>query len=188
VAEARVALEELLVPRDAVLVGFHPGARWPTRRWAAENFVALAKRFLEREPRGVALVTAGPGEERTATLAVAALGDRARLIERWPLARFVAMQSLCRAFVCGDTGPVHSAAAAGTRTLGLMSRNRPAMFFPYPESAGHRAYYSHAECSPCHRDVCGDLRCLRALHPDGAWRLLETMLESPPGAPAGGRA
>lgn len=182
-AEARAGLDELLVPRDAVLVGFHPGARWPTRRWAPENFVALAKRFLEREPKGVALITAGPGEERTATLATAALGDRARLIALWPLGRFVALQSLCRAFVCGDTGPVHSAAASGTRTLGLMSRNRPAMFFPYPESVGHRAYYSHAECSPCHRDVCGDLRCLRALHPDGAWRLLETMLDRPP-APA----
>ena len=75
-------------------------------------------------------------------------------------------------------------AATGTRTLGVMSRNRPAMFFPYPTSAGHRAYYSHAECSPCHRDVCGDLRCLRALHPDGAWRLLETML-GPQAAAAG---
>jgi len=38
-----------------------------------------------------------------------------------------------------------------------MSRNRPAMFFPYPEAAGHRAYYARVECSPCHRDVCDDL-------------------------------
>jgi len=101
---------------------------------------------------------------------------RARLVEGWPLARFVAMQSLCAAFVCGDTGPVHTAVAAGTPTLGLMSRNRPAMFFPYPERDGHRAYWSRVECSPCDRDTCDDLRCLARLTVDGAWQRLEGML------------
>ena len=94
----------------------------------------------------------------------------------WPIARFVALQSLCRAFVCGDTGPLHTAVAAGTPTLGLLSRNRPEMFFPYDERDGHRAYYARAECSPCDRDVCGDLRCLRRLTVEGAWRRLEEML------------
>jgi hypothetical protein len=41
---------------------------------------------------------------------------------------------------------------------------------------GHRAYYARAECSPCHRDVCNDLRCLERLTVDGAWSLLEGML------------
>jgi len=67
--------------------------------------------------------------------------------------------------------------AAGAPTLGLMSRNRPAMFFPYP--APHRAYYARVECSPCHRDECGDLRCLHRLDVDGAWRLLSAMLAGP---------
>jgi ADP-heptose:LPS heptosyltransferase len=103
---------------------------------------------------------------------------RARLIEGWPIARFVAMQSLCAAFVCGDTGPVHTAVASGAPTLGLMSRNRPTMFFPYPELDGHRAYWSRVECSPCDRDTCEDLRCLARLTVDGAWSRLERMLAS----------
>jgi ADP-heptose:LPS heptosyltransferase len=81
--------------------------------------------------------------------------------------------------VCGDTGPLHTAVAAGTPTLGLMSRNRPAMFFPYPEAEGHRAYYARVECSPCHRDECADLRCLERLTVDGAWALLSDMLAGP---------
>ena len=76
----------------------------------------------------------------------------------------------------GDTGPLHTAVAAGTPTLGLMSRNLPAMFFPYPESHGHHAYYARAECSPCNRDRCEDLRCLERLTVEGAWRRLERML------------
>ena len=78
--------------------------------------------------------------------------------------------------MCGDTGPLHTAVAAGTPTLGLLSRNRPAMFFPYPRALGHRAYYARVECSPCHRDTCGDLRCLKRLTVEGAWALLAEML------------
>ncbi|MBI5708996.1 MAG: glycosyltransferase family 9 protein [Candidatus Eisenbacteria bacterium] len=179
--EACRELAGLGVPRDAALVGFHPGARWPTRRWAPERFAALALRALEHDPRAFALVTAGPGEEATALeIADALPTGRVRAVTGWPVARFVALQCLCAAFVCGDTGPLHTAAAAGTPTLGLMSRNRPAMFFPYPESLGHRALYARAECSPCHRDTCDDLRCLHGLTVDGAWALLSGMLRARP--------
>lgn len=175
--EARAALRALGVPDDARLIGMHPGARWPTRRWAPERFAALAQRSLDAHRDAFVLVSAGPGEVAMADAVLASLPmERARRIEGWPLARFVALQSLCAAWVCGDTGPVHTAVAAGTPTLGLMSRNRPAMFFPYPESDGHRAYWSRVECSPCDRDTCDDLRCLARLTVDGAWERLAGML------------
>jgi ADP-heptose:LPS heptosyltransferase len=176
-AEADAALAELGVAPDALVVGFHPGARWPTRRWAPSNFAGLAARFLAAQPRGVALVTGGPGEDEAVGSIVEKLPrGRALAAVGWPIARFVALQARCRAFVAGDTGPLHTAVAAGTPTLGLISRNRPAMFFPYPESHGHRAYYARAECSPCHRDLCDDLRCLERLTVAGAWQILSEML------------
>lgn len=177
-AEAAARLATLGVPREALLVGFHPGARWETRRWPSDRFVALARRFVAEYPSGVALVSGGPGEGDLVREVVAALpAERARPITNWPIASFVALQARCAAFVCGDTGPMHTAAAAGTPTLGLISRNRPSMFFPYPETLGHRAYYARAECSPCHRDRCADLRCLTRLTVEGAWGLLSGMLE-----------
>ncbi len=176
-AKAREELRALGVGDGALLVGFHPGARWPTRRWAPERFTALADRLLRERADAVALVSAGPGEAATARAVLASLPpERAKLVEGWPIARFVAMQSLCAAFVCGDTGPLHTAVAAGAPTLGLISRNRPAMFFPYPEAQGHRAYTARVECSPCDRDECADLRCLARLTVDGAWERLEGML------------
>lgn len=177
--EARAALDRLGVGGNATLVGFHPGARWPTRRWPPERYAALAARLLEARGDAVALVTAGPGEEAAARACVEALpAGRAFAIEHWPLARFVGLQANCAAFVCGDTGPVHTAVAAGTPTLGLMSRNRPATFFPYPEAEGHRAYWARVECSPCDRDTCEDLRCLDRLTVDGAWMHLAAMLDA----------
>jgi ADP-heptose:LPS heptosyltransferase len=176
-AEARAALARLEVGVGVRLLGMHPGARWPTRRWAPERFAALATHALEAHDDLVVLVTAGPGEGEMARAVLATLpGSRAKLVESWPLARLVALQSLCDAFVCGDTGPLHTAVAAGAPTLALMSRNRPAMFFPYPAADGHRAYWSRVECSPCDRDTCPDLRCLHRLTVEGAWALLAEML------------
>ena len=175
--EARAALRELGVPEDRMKVAFHPGARWPTRRWGPANYAQLAGAFLAAHERGFALITAGPGDEREAIELAHALGNRARAITEWPLARLVALQSLCRAVVSGDSGPLHTSVATGTPTLGILSRNRPAMFFPYAASAGHRAYYARVECSPCDRDLCSDLRCLRRLTASGAWEILSAMLD-----------
>jgi ADP-heptose:LPS heptosyltransferase len=180
--DAEAALEAAGVPRGARLLGLHPGARWPTRRWDPERFVALGRRYLDGTRDGFVLVTGGPGEDALVQRVLDGLPrGRAAPIVGWPIARFVAAQSCCAAFVCGDTGPLHTAVAAGTPTLGLMSRNRPAMFFPYPESHGHRAHYARVECSPCHRDECDDLRCLRRLTVEGAWALLSGMLARSPG-------
>ena len=175
--EAADALRALGVPGDARLLGLHPGARWMTRRWKAERFAEIGRRFLEHERRGMVIVSGGPGEDPVVNAVSDALpAARTRRVIDWPIARFVAFQSKCAAFVCGDTGPLHSAVAAGAPTLALMSRNRPAMFFPYAGEA-LRACYARVECSPCHRDVCADLRCLERLTVDRVWRELEALLE-----------
>jgi ADP-heptose:LPS heptosyltransferase len=173
--EARAALDSVGVPPGARLVGMHPGARWPTRRWAVENYVALARQVVARHDDVAVLFTAGPGEEAVAHEAAAQVTGAVAITDL-PLVRFVHLQAACAAFVCGDTGPAHTAVAAGCPTLGLFSRNRPAMFFPYSEREGHRAYYARAECSPCHRDECPDLRCLHRLTVDGAFERLSAML------------
>ncbi len=175
-AEARRTLAALGVPESAPLVGFHPGARWPTRRWDPARFAALAGLALADDPARFALVTAGPGEAPLAREIAEAAGPRAVVVADQPVRRFVAIQSCCDAFVSGDTGPLHTAVAAGAPTLGLLTRNRPAMFFPYAEADGHRAHTARVECSPCDRDVCADLRCLHRLTVEGAWALLEAML------------
>jgi ADP-heptose:LPS heptosyltransferase len=175
---AQVELLEHGIPPDAMLVGFHPGARWPTRRWSPERFTQLASRFLAERPSGIAVVTGSHEERELAQGIVAALPPgRAMAAVGWPIARFVGLQSLCAAFVSGDSGPLHTAVATGTPTLGLMSRNTPAAFFPYPEREGHVAYYARVECSHCNRDVCDDLRCLKRLTAEGAWERLARMLD-----------
>jgi len=174
---ARNHLAERGVPAGATMIGFHPGARWPTRRWGAEDFAALGKRFLAERPRDWLLVFGGPGEEELArTIAEGVGSPRALPMTDVALRRFAALAKLCRAFVAGDTGPTHVAVAVGTPTVGIFGRSEPERTFPYPESAGHRSIYSGVWCSPCVLDVCDHMSCMRAISPDWAWDVLQKTL------------
>ena len=166
-AAARAALAARGVPASAGLIGFHPGARWPTRRWAPEDFAALGRRVLAERPDDFVLVFAGPGEEELASGIVDDVADpRALAVTGTTLREVVALVALCRAMVAGDSGPVHVAASVGTPTVGIFGRNEPERFFPYREEDGHRSVYARVWCSPCHRDECDHLSCLRAISPD----------------------
>ncbi|MGH7723951.1 MAG: glycosyltransferase family 9 protein [Candidatus Eiseniibacteriota bacterium] len=170
-------LTERGVPAGTPLIGFHPGARWPTRRWAPEDFIALGKSVLAKRSRAWILVFAGPGEEELARTIASGIGSpRAIAITHVALRRFAALVRLCQAFVGGDSGPIHVSVAVGTPTIGVFGRNLPEMFFPYPESAGHRAVYARVWCSPCHRNECDHLSCLRAISPDWVGEVLESTL------------
>jgi heptosyltransferase-1 len=158
-------------------VGFHPGARWPTRQWAPEDFVALGRLLLARRPRAWLLIFSGPGEELLARdIAAGIASPRALPITHVALRRFAALVKLCRAFVGGDSGPIHVSVAAGTPTIGIFGRAEPERFFPYLESEGHRSVYARVWCSPCSRDQCGHMSCLRAVSPDWVWECLAASL------------
>jgi heptosyltransferase-2/heptosyltransferase-3 len=180
--ESSAAWEDLAargVPAGASLIGFHPGARWPTRRWAPEDFAALGRTLLAERPEDWLLVFGGPGEEELAR-AIASQMDspRALAVTDVSLRRFAALVSLCRVFVAGDSGPMHVAAAVGTPTVGIFGRNEPERFFPYREEEGHRSVYARVWCSPCHRDECDHLSCLRAISPDWVSDVVRKTLNS----------
>ncbi|MBU6293442.1 MAG: glycosyltransferase family 9 protein [Planctomycetes bacterium] len=127
-AEARVA---------PGFVCLHPGTsgRGEAKRWPAARFGELAARL--RAERDVAvLVTRGPGEEALAREVERASGGVARLAPATgsllDLAEVLRRASL---FVSGDTGPMHLAAACGTRCVALFGPKDPAVYRPW--GSGH---------------------------------------------------
>jgi len=177
---ARARLAVLGVPMDARLLGMHPGARWPTRRWAPDDFAALGRTLLAERPGDALLVFGGPGEEELADRIVREVDSpRAFAVTGAGLREFAATVSLCKAFVAGDSGPVHVAAAVGAPTIGIFGRNEPERFFPYREEDGHRAVYARVWCSPCDLDQCDHLSCLRAISPDWVRDVVRRTLDAP---------
>ncbi len=99
-----LAVEHRLRPSGFVCV--HPGARWSSRRWPVERFVAVAARLAGR---GLRIVVTGSDDERLLAAALvdalAARGVAAvDLAARTSLGALAAMLGDAALLVCNDTG------------------------------------------------------------------------------------
>jgi lipopolysaccharide heptosyltransferase II len=149
------------------IVGIHPGATWPAKRWLPERFAELADTVRAKLGAHV-IITAGPGDAE----AVSALGTSAvsapSILNVLPLRQLAAVISCCSVFVSNDGGPMHIAAALGVPTVGIFGPGEDSIWFPYDPAAGHTPLRKDVPCHPCHLDYCnrggeGYMECMRLL-------------------------
>ena len=121
------------------LVGVHPGGRGSAYYWPTENFAQLVARLAQRSR---VIVTGTPAERtQLETIAAAVAPPVARRVALWDdltLPQLAATLAACQTVVAGSTGPLHVAAAVGTRVVGLYSSHPahvPAKWAPL--GAGH---------------------------------------------------
>jgi len=174
-AAARALLAGMGYDVDGVIVGLHPGATWPAKRWHAERFAALADRLADEGLQ--VLFTLGPGEtERIDTI----LGMTRHAFVRpqiLPLRSLAAVLQQLTVFVSNDCGPLHLAPAVGTRTVGIFGPGEPDIWFPYEEAAGHRLVHHTLDCSRCHRDFCETMACMSAITVEDVWQQIHAALK-----------
>ncbi|MDZ4781082.1 MAG: glycosyltransferase family 9 protein [Planctomycetia bacterium] len=135
------------------LVLLNPHCRKDANRWPVERFTALA-RNLTNQP-GVRVALVGGAVARDVCDAIAApLGDRiARADGAMGLLASAELIRRADAFVTGDTGPMHIAAAVGTPIVALFGPANPLRTGPYTDRA--KVIYKKLSCSPCYaRDRC----------------------------------
>ncbi|MEO5896552.1 MAG: glycosyltransferase family 9 protein [Vicinamibacterales bacterium] len=152
---AAVSVREQAAGAPVALI--NPGAAWPNKRWNAERFGETAA-FL-REVRGYApFVLWGPGEELLARAVVESSGNAARLAPATRLADLVELCRLASLMVSGDTGPLHIAAAVGTRIVSIFGPTDPERNGPWLEADAAISRYASCDCHyerRCHRtDWC----------------------------------
>lgn len=163
-AEAEALLARLGVPAGRPVVGLHPGASWPGKRWTVAGFRQLAAHFTTRRGAEV-VVTHGPGEEPRAREVAVAGGEHAHLVPPLDWRPLAALLSRLELYIANDCGPMHLAAATGTATVGIFGPSDPAVWFPYPRDAGHRVADAALPCRPCPGSVCGARECMAVLDP-----------------------
>lgn len=151
VTEALRARFRSLVPDvDARrLVGVFPGSNAPSRRWTPSGFNQIVRRLTAEGSRVV--VFGGPAER--AISAEVAAGGGIDLGGRTDLPLLAAGLASCDLVVSNDSGPLHLAAAVGTRTVSLWGAGNPAVTgLP----AGPHKVVRHPElyCVPCVKNVC----------------------------------
>lgn len=124
-AHVRQVLAEQGLDASQPFVAIHPWASTPRKQWPADRFRALIR--LLNTQFGLPVVLCGGVEERSGVAAMQPEGVRvADLVGRLTLRQLAALLQGARLLVSNDSGPVHVAAAVGTRTVVLFGTSDPA--------------------------------------------------------------
>lgn len=157
---ARVESRALAEVRSALGDGrpfalINPGGAWPNKRWPAERFGEVAA-FL-RDVRGLASVVLwGPGEEPLARTVADRSRGAARVAPPTSLGDLLELSRAASLMVSGDTGPLHIAAAVGTRVVAIFGPTDPARNGPWSAEDVTVSRFGVCGCHyerRCHRDA-----------------------------------
>ncbi|MFT3780471.1 MAG: glycosyltransferase family 9 protein [Nibricoccus sp.] len=130
----------------APTVLIHPGSRSPHRIWPVERFAAVITRL---SACGVSpILVAGPGEQELVQQIQSRLESPVLTIDqRLTIPQLAALFASGDLLLCHDSGPMHLAAAVGTRVVALFSSQNVATWRPLGE--GHITLQAPMPCSPC---------------------------------------
>jgi len=165
-------LAERGIQNGDCVVGIHPGARIPTRRWGDQNFRLVADRLTTRfavkilwfqEPN------AGNGAARV---------PRGSILAALPLRQFVAVMARCQLLICNDSGPMHIATALRVPVVAIFGATDPARFGPLGEKNRliiRRGFW----CRPCFdRCIFDQPYCLRTICVDEVFEAAVQTIET----------
>ncbi len=122
--------------RATPVVGLHPGGRGPKRLWAAQHYAQAADELMADSGCRI-LVFQGPGEAEIAQSVCQAMQHQALLVPLLEIRKYAALVKKCHLFISTDGGPIHIAAAVGSKVLGIFRHKVTSDYwFPYRDRPG----------------------------------------------------
>ncbi len=163
----------------AELIALHPGASCASKRWPVKYFAELGKKILDETSYQI-VVIGGPYEKSTGEVLKKELGERSTdLTGALDLKMLSTLLSRCRLLISNDSGPVHIAAAVGTKTLTIFGRNQAGLS-PVRWRAlgkGHAVIQKDVGCVVCLAHRCAiNFECLRAIEPEEVYKIFSQMI------------
>jgi heptosyltransferase-2 len=147
-------------------IAIAPGAQFGgAKQWLPERFAAVARRVAAETGSGVALL--GTDAERPLAGRIAALldGPAANLCGRTALPELAGVLARVRLLLSNDSGPMHVAAALGTKVVAVFGPTDWRETAPVGDA--HRLVREPVHCSPCLLRECPiDHRCMRRVTVD----------------------
>lgn len=159
---------------DNKLAVLHPGARWPSKIWPAAHWAELADRLIREKDLAV-VITGSAADRELADQIITRMREQAlNLAGRTSLPELAGVMQKARLAITADTGPMHLAAALGTKVVAIFGPTSPGRTGPFGE--GHRVVRLGLSCSPCFQRHCPEPRCLLELAPDAVLAAVEKSL------------
>lgn len=179
-AAAAAALSAVDVLPGERFVAVHPGARWWFKSWPAARFASLID-YIQWK-LGVKVVLLGSVADQESAKAIldqVEIGCRS-LVGRLTIRELAGLFRQAALFIGNDSGPMHIAAAMGTRVVGLFGPSDPRIWGPAGQ--GHTVLYKGIDCRPCFPGGCrrGEQNCMRLIALDEVIPVVERMLGQPP--------
>ncbi|HZB93206.1 MAG TPA: glycosyltransferase family 9 protein [Stellaceae bacterium] len=142
--EAQRLINEALPSGAAArpILGLSIGTKQPAKDWGDDNWRAVLRRLADD---GRPLLLIGSGGERARSQGVAEVWPGPVINVCGEASPRVSAALIARSemFLCHDSGPMHLAAAVGTRCIAVFSTlNLPGQWFPF--GTAHRIFYPHA--------------------------------------------
>jgi len=162
---------------NRLVVGLNASGGWYTKRWPLEFFAQLGDR-VQRELNAVVLLLWGPGEYEDVTAIAQAMRRSAVLAPATNLKQLGALLSRLTLLVSNDSGPLHLAAAMGTRVVGIYGPTRPDLQGPWGE--GHEIVMkSGLPCLGCNGVTCKIVThdCMKQLEVEKVWEAVQRPLK-----------
>ncbi len=169
---ARHVLEPL--PRPRIVLNL--GAQWLTKRWPPEHFAEIARRAVTRY--GAGLIAVGSASDRGLVedlVRHAAPIPILNLCGQTGLNQLAAVMTASDLLISNDTGPLHLAAAAGARVVGIYTCTDPVLTGPFGPRATTVQTAVWCKCSLI--KTCRRMECMSELTPDRVWPVVQQQTE-----------
>lgn len=156
------------------------GTKIDVNDWGDANWSALLA-DLGGKFRGWGLIALGaPVErERSAKLLSCWKGKSVNLCGTVTSRESAAVLQAAQVFIGHDSGPMHLAAAVGTKCAAIFSaRNPPGIWFPHGDA--HRIFYKKTECFGCGLRTCVefDKKCIAMVSVDEVSAAVQSMVST----------
>lgn len=136
------------------IIGFVMGssAHWPSKRWPADSFVALAKRLFEKYDARIVLIGSPDEADLARPFYSFGPGKILDLIGKTAMEELPAFFKRFHLVVTGDTAPLHIAAAMNVPIVALFGPTDAKRHAPPGKQIDVLAH--HLPCQPCYEGVC----------------------------------
>lgn len=146
-------------------VAIAPGARWETKQWPPEFFAAAAGCIAEQLPDHEFVLLGSPAEKELCDQVHKAANNIhiTNLSGQTTPGELVEVIRHAELLICNDSGPMHIAAATGTRVLAMFGPTDPSLTGPYGPQC--KVIQPELDCICCLSKSCNMRRCHKAVEP-----------------------
>ena len=163
-----------------LLIGVHPGASCPSKRWPLERFAALIDRLKTDYNARIVLISAPEEANRVAGLKKIIKSEVIDLLGQTPVRELTALLKRCALFISNDSGPVHIATAVGTPSVVIFGRKQPGLSPKRwgPTGKNDIALHKDVGCEVCLAHDCKiGFKCLKAISVNEVFDAVRRLLQ-----------